>query len=122
MKTETRRTDHDVTTAFGYASGGAICPPETDYPTEAWEVVVRVENKDSRQELGGLIADPKEWLAEELDSAGAIPFDRNDDDSFEIRHFAFLENGFRFTVDITGSEPCGGRGAVYEHHSWLLGR
>ena len=50
MKTETHRTNKDVTTAFGFASGGAISPPETDYPTETWEVVVHVEDKDSREE------------------------------------------------------------------------
>ena len=122
METETHRTNTDVTTAFGFASGGAICPPETDYPTETWEVVVQVEDKDSREELGELIADPREWLAEKLDGAGAIAFDRRDDDSFQMRNFKLIENGFKFTVDITGKEPYGHRGAEYEPHSWLLGR
>lgn len=114
----------DTVTTFGTASGPAICPPEIDVPVVEFDVTLTfpfpVILEDDRLQDGTLTLGFERLDAEDEDYSDDVtvsleyPFSGEADTCFH----AVNGREISLTVTVTGDEPAGRCGALYERHSW----
>lgn len=114
-------TREDIATAFGYASGPAICPPEIDYPVHEQTVTLTfsfpVTVWDTRLANGVLTLGLERTDAEDYANMTLnldYPFAGEEEYDGLTAQGAVIE----IKVRVIGDESVSRRGAVYERHSW----
>lgn len=116
MRFSLLRQSRDTATAFGYASGPAICPPEIDLAIEEFQILAVLEKEDGQGIFEHLVNEVEGYARSE--STLEFPCD------LEHEGYCFLESwpgrvptdkgAFEFLITLTQIEPIGRRGAVYE--------